>query len=182
MDFLTIVGKIFGLITAAIGCIFLIRKLWLSLRPVQITQTIIVSFEDSTHDQLQTTITNISTETIYLSKCHARAANSMAYIIKTFLCHPFIKPRLYNNVLFGLQVFEMMGDADPISLAPGQPVTLARPMTFDMDFCFFSTPMVQIEAILSDGRVFRSSRQEIPNRWHWTWNYKQKGIYKHDSQ
>lgn len=149
------------------GAIFAIRKAWWWLFPIKVSVGIRVQFDKSDQDEILATIINRSSEPIYLVKCRGRSANSIGHIIKTHLRHPFIKPRLYRNVRFGAPVYEMIGP-QAICLAPGQPVNLSHQLSFEYPFFAFTNPMVQIEVILSNGRIFRSQRLKIPNRWHIT--------------
>ena len=149
------------------GAIFAIRKAWGWLFPINVSAGIRVHFDKSDHDEILATITNRSSEAIYLVKCRGRSANSISSILKTHLRHPFIKPRLYRNVRFGAPVYEMVGP-EPICLAPGQPVNLSHKLSFALPIFAFTNPMVQVEVILSNGRVFRSQRLKIPDNWHAT--------------
>lgn len=159
-----IMGILLGL-GGVIGAIFAIRKAWGWLYPIEVMAGIRVRFDKPDQDEILATVTNRSSETIYLVKCRGRSANPLSYIIKTHLGHPFIKPRLYRNVRFGAQVYEMIGP-EPISLAPGQPVNLSHQLSFVLPIFAFTNPMVQVEAILSNGRTFRSKRLRIPHHWH----------------
>jgi hypothetical protein len=161
-----ITGILLGL-GAIIGAIFAIRKAWGWLFPINVLAGIRVHFDKSDQDEILATVTNRSSEAIYLVKCRGRSANSISYIIKTHLCHPFIKPRLYGNVRFGAPVYEMIGP-EPVCLAPGQPVNLSHQLSFEPPIFAFTNPMVQVEVVLSNGRVFQSQRIKIPTRWHVT--------------
>ncbi|MFA5583788.1 MAG: hypothetical protein WDA09_06200, partial [Bacteriovoracaceae bacterium] len=68
-------------------------------------------------------------------------------------------------VRFGAPIYEMIG-SEPICLAPGQPVNLSHKLSFEIPVVAFTNPMVQIEVVLSNGRVFRSRRLKVPCRWH----------------
>lgn len=150
-----------------IGAIFAIRKACGWLFPIKVSPGVRVHFDKSDQDEILATITNRSSESLYLVKCRGCSANSISHIIKTHLCNPFIKPRLYGNVRFGALVYEMIG-SEPICLAPGQPVNLSHQLSFDLPIFAFTNPMVQSEVVLSNGRVFRSQRLKIPNHWHIT--------------
>lgn len=159
-------GVLLGL-GGGVGAIFAIRKAWGWLFPISVLAGIRVYFDKSDKDEILATITNRSSEAIYLVRCRGRSANSISYIIKTHLRHPFIKPRLYGNVRFGAPIYEMIGP-EPVCLAPGQPVNLSHQLSFELPIFAFTNPMVQVEVVLSNGRVFRSQRLEIPNSWHAT--------------
>ncbi len=124
-----ITGILLGL-GGVIGAFFAIRKAWGWLFPINVFAGIGVHYDKSDQDEILATVTNRSSEVIYLVKCRGRSANSISYIIKTHFCHPFIKPRLYGNVRFGTQVYEMIGP-EPICLAPGQPVNLSHQLSFE---------------------------------------------------
>ena len=159
-----IMGMLLGL-GGVIGVFFAIRKAWGWLFSINVLAGIRMQFDKSDQDEILATITNRSSESVYIVKCRARSANSISYIIKTHLRHPFIKPRLYGNVRFGAPVYEMI-DSEPICLAPGQPVNLSHQLSFGIPIFAFTNPIVQVEVVLSNGRVFRSQRQKIPSRWH----------------
>lgn len=159
-----IIGILLGL-GGVIGAVFTIRQACGWLFPIKVLAEIHVQFDKPDQDKILATVTNRSSEAVYLVKCRGRSANSISYIVKTHLFHPFIKPRLYGNVRFGAPVYEMIGP-EPICLAPGQPVNLSHQLSFDLPILAFTNPMVQVEVVLSNGRVFRSQRLKIPNRWH----------------
>jgi hypothetical protein len=159
--------SILALIAGIIGVIFAIRKAWGWLFPVRVTAGIRMQFDEAKSDEILATITNRSSEPVYLVKCRGRSANTIGQIIRTHLRHPLINPRLYDTVRFGAPVYEMVG-TEPICLAPGQPVNQSHQLSFSLPIFAFTNPMVQVEAVLSSGEVFRSHRLKVPARWHIT--------------
>lgn len=150
-----------------IGAIFAIRKAFGWLFPIRVSGGVRVQFQERGPDEILATVTNRSSEPVYLVKCRGRSANSIGHIIRTHIRHPLIKPRLYGNIRFGAPVYEMIG-SEPTCLAPGQPVQLSHKLSFGLPIFAFTNPMVQVEVVLSNGRVFRSRRLRIPGHWHVT--------------
>ncbi|WP_285274869.1 hypothetical protein [Halopseudomonas bauzanensis] len=148
-----------------IGAIFAVRRIYGLLLPINVSAGVRVHLDKSAKDEILATVTNRSSEAVYLIKCRGRSANPLSYIFKTHLRHPFIKPRLYKNVRFGAPVYEMI-DSGPLRLEPGQPVSLSHQLSFDLPIFAFTNTMVQVEVVLSNGRVFRSRRLKIPAHWH----------------
>ncbi|AKX44930.1 hypothetical protein AKN87_07370 [Thiopseudomonas alkaliphila] len=148
-----------------IGSIFIIRKGWRLLFPINILPGVHMHFDKLEKDEILATVTNICSETIYIAKCRGRSANSISHIIKTHIRHPFIKPKLYGNVRFGAPIYEMIGP-EPVCLAPKQSVNLSYKLSCELPFLAFTNPMLQIEVVLSNGRVFRSKRLKVPSSWH----------------
>ena len=159
----TIVLSLGGVIAA----IFAIRKIWGWLFPIRVSPGVRVQFDGRGPDEILATVTNRSSEPVYLVKCRGRSANSIGHIFRTHLRHPGIMPRLYENVRFGAPVYEMI-EGDPICLAPGQPIQLSHKVSFGLPLFAFTNPMLQVEVVLSNGRIFRSKRLRIPARWHIT--------------
>lgn len=145
--FETIIKTLLGLGGVA-GAFFAMRKVLGWLFPIRISPGIRLHFEEGNPDEILATITNRSSEAVYLVKCRGRSANSIGHIIRTHLRHPLIKRRLYSNVRFGAPVYEMIDDR-PIRLAPGEPVDLNYSLSFKLPIFAFTNSMVQIEVVLS---------------------------------
>lgn len=153
-----------GTATALIALFFSIRKLLGFLFPIHVEAGISIRLIEPMSDEIQATVTNRSREPVYVVKCRGRSANRISYIISTHLRNPRVKPSLYKNIKFGAPVFEMI-DSDPIRLEPFQQVKLTHSLSFSLPISGFTNPMLQIEVILSNGRVFRSRRMTTPTHW-----------------
>jgi hypothetical protein len=158
-----IVGGILGMLIASVTAFFAFRRFYQWLRPIRITPGIKVVFDRSGPDQILGTVTNVSGEDQVLVRCVARSTYPIATILRRHLRHPLTPRKFYPIIRYAGVSFGLMG-VSPIRLSSSQREELHYSLSDD-PLCMFLSPAVQIEVELSTGRVFRSRRLEIPERW-----------------
>jgi hypothetical protein len=173
-----LVLDILGILAAIVAGIFTIRKVMGWLFPIRIAPSVFIQLSDLGPDEIRAAVTNRSREPLYIIKCRGRSANSMGHILRTHLKKPLTKPRLYPCIWFGPQVYDLMGP-EPIKIEPDQPINLLHRLRLTSPIFAFTTPMLQVEVVISSGRIFRSPRIPIPNRWHVA--YQIKSLIKEDN-
>jgi hypothetical protein len=173
MPDLTSVLKLIGAISVVVAAIFALRSLYQWLRPIRIIPAIKMVLDKSGPDQILAAIMNVSREDQVLVRCVARSTYPLSTILRSHLGRPLTRPKLYSTIWYAPRSYELMG-ASPITLKPSQRETLHHSLQQRPDHLHsFTTPMIQIEAQLSTGRIFRSSRLEIPARWMLTHRLRQ---------
>lgn len=155
--------KILGGLIAFVTAFVALRRFYQWLRPVRVTPQIRVVFDGSAPDQILATVTNVSGEDQVLVRCVARSTHPIATILRRHLRHPLTLPRLYPSIWYTGICFGLMSSS-PIRLSGSQREELHYSLS-DHPLCLFLSPMIQIEVELSTGRVFRSRRLEVPERW-----------------
>ena len=150
------VGASATILAAVIGLI-----VW--LRPVKIVPGIHLVLDGSGPDEITATITNKSGKPIYVTSCVSRGTYPWRYTILRHLRQPFMAPRFYPVVRFGGPTHELLYDG-PIKIEPQQPIDL-RHRLGSHPLSKFHNGQFLIEVQLSNGRTFRSSRQNVPARW-----------------
>ena len=160
---LKILGGILGALVASITAFFALRRFYQWLRPIRVAPRIKVVFDGSGPDQILATVTNVSGEDQVLVRCVARSTYPITTILRRHLRHPFALPKLYPTIWYAGICFGLM-DVSPIRLSASQREELHYSLS-DHPLCIFLSPLVQIEVELSTGRVFRSRRLEIPEKW-----------------
>jgi hypothetical protein len=158
-----IFGGILGTLVASITAFFTLRRFYHWLRPIRITPRIKVVLDGSGPDQILATVTNVSGEDQVLVRCIARSTYPMTTILRRHFRHPLTPRKLYPTIWYAGVSFGLMG-ISPIRLSASQREELHHSL-YDHPFCMFLSSMVQIEVELSTGRVFRSRRLEIPEKW-----------------
>ena len=152
-----------GAIAAIVTAFFALRRFVHWLRPIRISPSIRLVFDGSDPDQVVATVTNVSGENQVLVRCSARSAHPVRTALLRHLKGPFTPPRLYPNIWYAPFTFDLMGK-EPIRLVPKERRQLSHSLS-DHPLCLFLTPEIQVEAQLSEGRIFRSRRIEVPERW-----------------
>ena len=152
-------GALVGIVTA----FFTLRRFAHWLRPIQISPSIHLVFDGSGPEQVLATVTNVSGEDQVLVRCSARSAYPIRTALLRHLRKPFTPPRLYPNIWYGAICFDLMGKK-PIRLAPKEQRQLSHSLS-NHPLCLFLTPQIQVEAQLSEGRIFRRRRIDVPERW-----------------
>jgi hypothetical protein len=158
---------IFASLAAVVVGIFTIRKAMGWLFPIRIKPSMFMSYANQGRDEIRATVINRSREPLYIVRCRGRSAQTIGHIIRSHLKRPFTKPSLYPCIWFGPVVFDMM-PSESVKIEPDQPITFTHHLSFSLPIFAFTTPKLQVELMLSNGRRFRSSRMQIPDRWHVT--------------
>lgn len=154
---------VLGAIVVAVTAFFTVRRFLHWFRPVRIRPSVRIVFDRSGPDQVLATVTNISGEDQVLVECKALSAYTIRAALLKHIRHPFVPPRLYPTIWRSAVCFGLMGD-EPIRIAPKGRVQLSHALS-DHPLSVFLTPKLQVEAELSDGRLFRSKRIDVPERW-----------------
>jgi hypothetical protein len=162
LDVTPVLGILGGLV-AFVTAFFALRRFYNWLRPIRIAPRIKVVFDGSGPDQILARVTNISREDQVLVRCMARSTYPIRAILYHHLRRPLTPPRLYPNIWYAGIGFNLIG-ASPVRLTPFQRQELHYSLS-NHPLCLFLSPMIQIQAELSTGRVFRSGRLEIPEKW-----------------
>ena len=160
---LTPIQAVLGILAAIVASFFTLRRFAHWMRPIRITPSIRIVFDDSGPDQILATVTNVSGEDQVLVRCSARSAYPIRTALLGHLRRPFTPPRLYPTIWYGAINFDLMGK-DPIRLGPKEQRQLSHSLS-DHPPCLFLTPEIQVEAQLSEGRTFRSRRIKVPEKW-----------------
>ncbi len=160
---LTLILGALGAIVAVVTAFFAIRRFLHWFRPIRIRPSVRIVFDGSDPDQVFATVTNISGEDQVVVGRRARSAYTIRAALLKHLRHPFVPPRLYPTFWYSAICFNLMG-GEPIRLAPKARVQLPH-MLSDHPLSVFLMPKLQVEAELSDGRLFQSKRIHVPERW-----------------
>jgi len=163
MPDVTPVLTILGGLVACVTAFFALRRFCHWLRPIRIAPRIKVVLDGSGPDQILASVTNISREDQVLVRCTARSTYPIRAILYRHLRRPLTPLRLYPNIWYAGTSFNLMG-ASPVRLTPVQREELHYSLS-NHPLCLFLSPMIQIQAELSTGSVFRSGRLEIPKKW-----------------
>ena len=153
-------------LSVLVGTIFALHRLYrlyLLWRPIRISPSIYLVFDESGPEQIGATITNVSSEDQVLVQCRARSVYSIRTALLRHFKRPFTPPRLYPVIWYAPFTFELMGK-EPIRLAPKERRQLSYSLS-DHPLQLFVTPQIRVGAQLSGGRTFRSRRIEVPERW-----------------
>lgn len=152
-----------GILVATITAFFSLRRFALWVRPIRISPSILLVFDGSGPEQILATVTNVSSEDQVLVRCIARSAYPIRTALMRYVKNPLMSPRLYPNIWYSAICFDLMGK-EPIHLSPKKQHKLSYSLS-DHPLCVFLTSEIQVEAHLSEGRVFRSRRIEVPEMW-----------------
>lgn len=157
-----ILGLVAGLGTL-IGGAFAIRMLYQWIFPIRIEPSYCVFIDGSEHDEISAKLINRNSEAQYVVRCQARSTYPLWIIIKRHLRTPFLSPHLYSTIRFNSPSFTLLGSGN-LRLEPYEPVDMKHKIS-NHPLLLFLTPMFQIEVQLSTGRIFRSRRVAVPERW-----------------
>lgn len=163
LNLLTIFAAVGG---AAVGCVtafFVLRRFAHWIRPIRIAPSTQLVLDGSGPDMILATVTNVSGEDQVMVCCRARSAYPIRFALKRHFHRPFTPPRLYPTIWYSTICFNLMGK-EPIKLAPKE----RRHLSYSLSghpLSLFLTPLVQVEAEFSDGRIYRSKRLHVPGRW-----------------
>ena len=160
---LTLVLAVLGTPITIIGGFFALRRFAHWMRPIRISPSIRIVFDDSGPDQILATVTNVSGEDQVLVRCSARSVYPIRTALLRHFRRPFTSPRLYPTIWYSAINFDLMGK-DPIRLGPKEQRQLSHSLS-DHPLCLFLTKEIQVEAQLSEGRTFRSRRIKVPEQW-----------------
>ena len=160
---ITTVAAVAGVITAVLAAFFYMRKLYHWLRPIRVEPSIKMVYDDSAPDEIQAKIINRSREAQYVVRCVARSTYPLSTIMRKHVRSPMVSPRLYQNIWFNVPSFSLLGKESQ-KIEPFESVELRHRLS-NHPLSFFLTPMFQVEVHLSTGRVIRSRRLDVPERW-----------------
>ena len=160
---LTSILAILGILGGIVSAFFAVRRFVHWLRPIRISTSVRLVFDASGPDQMLATVTNVSGEDQVMVRCSVRSAYPVRTALLKHLKHPFLSPRLYPNIWYSPIRFDLMGK-EPIRFAPKERQQLSYSLS-DHPLCMFLTPKIQVEVQLSEGRLFRSERIDVPERW-----------------
>ncbi len=133
------------------------------LRPVKISPGVRLVLDGSDPDEITVTITSKSNKPIYVTSCVSRGVYPRRYTLMRLLRQPFMAPHFYPVIQFGGPTHDLLGK-DPIKIEPQQPVDLRHRLSSHA-MSKFQNDEFLIEVQLSNGRKFRSGRQNVPSRW-----------------
>jgi len=156
--------QVVGAITALVGALFAVRGFYRWLRPIRVERSVSLVFDGSAPDQICATVTNRSAEAQYIVRCDARSTYPLSAIALRHLRRPTLSPKLYNNVRFNSPSFQLLRTGETAKLDPNQRIELHHRLS-SHPLASFLTPMLLVEVELSTGRVFRSRRIPVPERW-----------------
>lgn len=159
-DIIITISKIFGACTT-IFMVIIGLAVW--LRPVKISPSIRLVCDGSGPDEITATITNKSSKPIYVTSCVSKGTYPRRYTLSRHLRRPFMSPRFYPVIRFGGPTHQMLADG-PIKIEPQQPIYVRHRLSTHLLSKFHNSKFV-IEVQLSNGRKFRSARQNVPARW-----------------
>jgi len=160
---LTLILKALGIPTAIVAAFFAVRRFVHWLRPIQIFPSVRLVFDASGPDQVLASVTNVSSEEQVMVRCRVRSAYPVRTALLQHLKHPFLCPRLYPNIWYSAICFDLMRK-EPIRLAPKKRQQLSYSLSNHLLYMFL-TPKIQVEVQLSEGRLFRSRRIDVPEKW-----------------
>ena len=160
---LTPVYAVPGILIAIVGGFFTLRRFAHWMRPVRISPSIRRVFDDSGPDQILATVTNVSGEDQVLVRCSARSAYPIRTALLRHLRNPLTSSRRYSTIWYSAMSFDLMGK-DPIRLSPKEQRQLSHSLS-NHPLSLFLTTDIQVEAQLSEGRIFRSRRIKVPEQW-----------------
>ena len=158
-DIITI-SKIVGAIATILAALIVFAA-W--LRPVRIVPGTHLVLDGSAPDEITVTITNKSSKPIYVIGCASKGAYPWRYTFMRHIRQPLMAPRFYPVVKFGGPTHELLSNG-PIRIEPQQPIDLRHQLGSHW-LSKFHTGQFLIEVQLSNGRKFRSRRQNVPVRW-----------------
>lgn len=160
---LTPVYAIPSTLVAIVAGFFTLRRFAHWMLPIRITPSIRIVFDDSGPDQILATVTNVSGEDQVLVRCSARSAYPIRTALLRHLRNPLTSRRLYSTIWYSAISFDLMGK-DPIRLGPKEQRQLSHSLS-KHPLSLFLTTDIQVEAQLSEGRIFRSQRIKVPEKW-----------------
>lgn len=158
-----VLGKILGLISALAAAIYAARKLYFWLRPISIEPSYKLVLDNSGPDSISAKITNRSSSPLYLKSCVARGTYPLKYIILRHLKNPLLPRKLYPNVWYSANVYNMMGDS-PIKLE-AQELTTLKANLYEHPLYAMYTPCFVVKATLTSGRRIASTKLQAPASW-----------------
>ena len=151
-----IVGAIATIVAASMALIY-----W--LRPIKITPSTLVVFDGSRPDQIIAVVVNRSGKPIYITDCISRGTYPKRYTLWRHFRQPLMPLRLYPVVRFGGPSHRLL-HGEPVRVEPQQPIELRHSLS-EHPLAKFRTSTFLVEVTLSNGRKFRSSREDVPGRW-----------------
>lgn len=154
-----------GAITAFVAAFFSIHKLYKHFFPLHIKPTWKISYGHSESHEITAILTNRSSETQYLLRCQARDTYPFFAVVKRILNSPLSSFKTYNRLRFSILTYNLMGPS-PIKIEPLENITLTHRI-IKHPLLAASTLTMIIEMELSNGKVFRSSRFNIPDNLIW---------------
>ena len=161
------IGIVSAGLVALIGAIYTILKFWGSLKPLRIEPSMHFDFENKNSDAISAKIINRSKETIYVAECFAKEAKPIKLALATHLRNPFIKPKLYPNVWYGTNQYNLLDEAQ-LKIEAGETKELWHKLDLEHPIAGFSELEFLVKVRLSSGRVIRSHRLKTPPSWHFS--------------
>jgi hypothetical protein len=156
-------GTVIALITTLSAAFFAFRRLFQWIRPIRIVPSVHLVLDGSEPERLHATVTNVSGEDQVIVQCSARSAYPVRAALMRHIKDPYKLIKYRRHLLYSPITFDFMRE-EPIRLAPKERREFSHSL-FRHPLCLFLTTLIQIEVHLSDGRVFRSKRLEVPERW-----------------
>ena len=143
-------------LVAAIAAIptILLGMRWL-LRPVRVIPSVRMVFDGTEPDEIRATVTNLTGAPIVVVACVARPTYPLRRILARHARHPLTKPRLWPNIWYSAQLFELMGK-EPIRMEGKDQRVFIHKRT-EHPLYQFLAPMFLVELQLSSGRKFRGT-------------------------
>lgn len=164
----SIVLQLIVVLTAFIGLIFAVRKVYRLFRPISITPSIHYPSDRSIRGQIGAEVINKSNEAQYIIRCNAIGTYNLKYILLKHIRSPLTKPRLYKTIWYGTMSFSPIGDDEKIKLEPFELINKKHQLS-NHALSFFDTPKFLIEVQLSTGHVIRSKSLNVPLTWHYSY-------------
>ena len=160
---LSILGTFFGVAVGFVTCVYAVRKLWLWCYPVKVEAWWQMTCDGSKPDVMGAKVTNRRPDPVYLRSCVVRGTYPLSHLALYHLRHPFIRPRLYQNVWYNGAVYNLMGDV-PVKIEAQQLINLEWGI-YEHPLNAMYTPQFVAIAKLTSGRVIRSRRVPAPAAW-----------------
>jgi hypothetical protein len=157
--FLEICGAI-SVVAAALAIIF---QAYRYFRPANASISYTISAIKENSDSLAVTITNRSSQPIYIESCIVRSTYSMSEIIKRHLRRPLLRPSFYPNLRYNSCIYQLI-DGEPERLEPSQQITLSKSI-YEHRLNALHGPLLIAFVKLTTGRIVKSEKMLCPPVW-----------------
>jgi hypothetical protein len=162
-----------GIALATIGAVIVsLKKTRQFLKPLKITTSTKVVFDNSGPDEIIAQVINTSGSSLFIASCRAREVKNIKRIlIGRFRCELATK-QIIGYDIFDVKSYDLLKNG-PIKLEPGELIKLNHKLNFSIPFLsgFFNSEYV-VQVKLTNGKAYVSSRNKIPI--HWLYKYQKE--------
>jgi len=158
-NFLEICGAL-SVVAAALAIIYQVYRYF---RPLKASISYTISARKENPDSIAVTITNRSSQAIYIQSCSIRCTYSLQELIKRHLRRPFLRPSLYPNLRYNSSVYQFI-EGEPQKLEPSQQVTLSKTI-YEHPLNALHGPLLIAFVKLTTGRTVKSKKMSSPPVW-----------------